>query len=54
MHKMIKTLISFLILLTAISVYGQKFTNLAMTPPMGWKSWNRFGCDINLFSNLTT
>jgi alpha-galactosidase len=20
---------------------------LAMTPPMGWNSWNRFGCDIN-------
>lgn len=20
---------------------------LAMTPPMGWNSWNKFGCDIN-------
>lgn len=20
---------------------------LALTPPMGWNSWNRFGCDIN-------
>ncbi len=20
---------------------------LAMTPPMGWNSWNRFGCDVN-------
>ncbi len=21
--------------------------NLAQTPPMGWNSWNRFGCDVN-------
>jgi alpha-galactosidase len=27
--------------------YPQKFENLAMTPPMGWNSWNRFECEIN-------
>ena len=27
--------------------YGQKFEELALTPPMGWNSWNHFGCDIN-------
>jgi alpha-galactosidase len=21
--------------------------NLALTPPMGWNSWNHFGCDVN-------
>jgi alpha-galactosidase len=26
---------------------GQKFKDLALTPPMGWNSWNRFACDIN-------
>jgi alpha-galactosidase len=26
--------------------YGQKF-DLAITPPMGWNSWNTFACDIN-------
>ena len=20
---------------------------LALTPPMGWNSWNKFGCDVN-------
>ena len=20
---------------------------LAQTPPMGWNSWNKFGCDVN-------
>ena len=35
------------IFLVVTSAYGQKFTNLAPTPPMGWNSWNRFGCDIN-------
>lgn len=24
---------------------AQKFENLAMTPPMGWNSWNKFACD---------
>lgn len=24
---------------------AQKFTGLALTPPMGWNSWNRFACD---------
>lgn len=27
--------------------YGQKFEKLALTPPMGWNSWNTFACDIN-------
>ncbi len=39
----------FLLLLITItiSVYPQKFENLALTPPMGWNSWNHFGCEIN-------
>lgn len=28
-------------------LFSQKFDNLALTPPMGWNSWNKFGCDIN-------
>ncbi len=28
-------------------LYSQKFEDLAKTPPMGWSSWNWFGCDIN-------
>lgn len=27
------------------AVSAQKFTDLALTPPMGWNSWNRFACD---------
>ncbi len=27
--------------------FSQKFEKLAMTPPMGWNSWNRFGCEVN-------
>jgi alpha-galactosidase len=26
---------------------AQKFEGLAMTPPMGWNSWNRFGCNVS-------
>ncbi len=21
--------------------------NLALTPPMGWNSWNKFGCNVS-------
>jgi alpha-galactosidase len=26
---------------------GQKFEGLALTPPMGWNSWNTFQCNVN-------
>lgn len=29
-----------------LSVTAQKFDNIALTPPMGWNSWNKFACDI--------
>ena len=25
----------------------EEFEALCPTPPMGWNSWNRFGCDVN-------
>jgi alpha-galactosidase len=28
-------------------VWAQKFENLALTPPMGWNSWNNFGCQVD-------
>src|SRR2546421_10146258 len=38
----------FLILLfIGESVFGQKFEGLALTPPMGWNSWNTFQTNIN-------
>jgi len=40
--------ISFVILLvSSISLQAQKYEGLALTPPMGWNSWNHFACDIN-------
>jgi alpha-galactosidase len=40
--------IFFLIgLIVSISIYGQKFNQLALTPPLGWNSWNKFACDVN-------
>jgi alpha-galactosidase len=29
------------------SLVAQKNPNLAMTPPMGWNSWNRFACNVD-------
>jgi len=30
-----------------LNAFGQKFNNLAKTPPMGWNSWNKYGCDVS-------
>lgn len=29
------------------SLFAQKYENLALTPPMGWNSWNKFACNID-------
>jgi alpha-galactosidase len=36
-----------LLCLFAHSAHGQKFEQLAKTPPMGWNSWNKFGCNVS-------
>ncbi|MCJ7802218.1 MAG: glycoside hydrolase family 27 protein [Candidatus Marinimicrobia bacterium] len=36
-----------LILFFASIIDAQKFQGLANTPPMGWNSWNNFGCDVD-------
>ena len=42
-----KKLILIAIICAGISASAQKTPNLALTPPMGWNSWNKFACDIN-------
>lgn len=42
-----KTLITLLTVFLFTGVYGQKFDNLAKTPPMGWNSWNKYACDVS-------
>lgn len=42
-----KRTILFLLLLITVGGFAQKFENLAMTPPMGWNSWNNFACNVS-------
>ncbi len=42
-----RTLTFLAILFLSASLYSQKFHSLALTPPMGWNSWNKFGCNVN-------
>jgi alpha-galactosidase len=42
--KKIILLIPFTI---CICLQAQKFDGLALTPPMGWNSWNTFHCDVS-------
>ncbi len=37
----------FLCLVFSLHLQAQKFEQLAMTPPMGWNSWNKFAGNIN-------
>ncbi len=37
----------WMVLAMCLTVYAQKFENLAQTPPMGWNSWNKFGCNVS-------
>ena len=39
--------LSLIVCLSASSAYGQKFEQLARTPPIGWNSWNKFACDVD-------
>ena len=36
-------LIAFLFL----AMNAQKYDNIAKTPPMGWNSWNKYGCNVS-------
>ncbi len=38
-------ILTALILFTTFQAVAQKFNNLALTPPMGWNSWNKFACE---------
>jgi alpha-galactosidase len=37
----------FLLFLSTSILNAQKFDRLALTPPMGWNSWNKFGCNVD-------
>ncbi|GGB14432.1 glycoside hydrolase family 27 protein [Puia dinghuensis] len=51
MKKITRQSVIFLAMLSCIAFFcvstveAQKFDGLAMTPPMGWNSWNKFACD---------
>ena len=36
-----------IILLLPVQSNAQKFKGLALTPPMGWNSWNHFACNVD-------
>ncbi len=44
MRKLLLFTLTFVLFLGASA---QKFEKLARTPPMGWNSWNKFGCDVS-------
>jgi alpha-galactosidase len=42
-----KQILIALLMVTFFCASAQKFEQLAKTPPMGWNSWNKFGCDVS-------
>jgi alpha-galactosidase len=47
-HRIVRYSVAVLILCSSLApLHAQKFDRLALTPPMGWNSWNRFGCNVD-------
>lgn len=42
-----KNILFVLLFIASLNISAQKFEGLALTPQMGWNSWNKFGTDIN-------
>lgn len=42
-----KLIILAAVIVCASRVFAQKFDDLAKTPPLGWNSWNKFGCNVS-------
>jgi len=40
-------LITVFVFCMLFSTQAQKFQGLALTPPMGWNSWNKFACNVS-------
>ena len=45
--KTIRFFFVFIVCACNSQLFAQKFENLALTPPMGWNSWNTFQTNIN-------
>jgi len=43
----VRFLLWLVLALAAVPASAQKFAELARTPPMGWNSWNHYGCEID-------
>jgi len=45
--RIVRFLVWLALALVAVPASAQKFAELARTPPMGWNSWNHYGCEID-------
>ncbi|MBN2214862.1 MAG: glycoside hydrolase family 27 protein [Bacteroidales bacterium] len=45
--KNVYILLSVTLVIKFTGIAGQTFEKLAPTPPMGWNSWNKFGCNVS-------
>lgn len=43
----VRLLLWLALVLAAVPASAQKFAELARTPPMGWNSWNHYGCNVD-------
>jgi alpha-galactosidase len=47
MKRVVIATIALLILTAPLFAQTSVSANLALTPPMGWNSWNKFGCNVS-------
>lgn len=46
-NRMTKRIFLPILFMFSVNAYAQGFDSLALTPPMGWNSWNHYGWTIN-------
>ena len=48
-RRVVAAVFAVLVLVTGLSAQGNNTTSsaLALTPPMGWNSWNKFACNVS-------
>src|SRR5690242_19872693 len=47
MKRSVVSVLLFGLLACAVSAQENRSQGLALTPPMGWNTWNKFGCNVS-------
>jgi alpha-galactosidase len=47
MNRSAFKIVAVIVCFVTLTAKAQKFEGLALTPPIGWNSWNKFACEVD-------